>query len=193
MRSIQMLRPWLVAGTMAGAVVVFATCKKDPTAPVNVATTNLTAAVTTGTVAALANLTFSVPDAGGISPSLAGQAATVSFSNTSSPTPTMTIGSGGQTASGTTTFGSCILTITSSSFPASSALGLGKTLVINPCNITVATSGSTAGSSNRGVSLVLGSSTSTGLVVPVVLSNNGSVSLGGVTLGTVNVTPTSGG
>lgn len=47
----------------------------------------------------------------------------------------------GNTASGPLTFGSCIFTVTASSFPAIHPLALGKTATVNPCNLTIQTAG----------------------------------------------------
>lgn len=178
---------WVLAAS-AAAVLVACGGGSDP---VLVATANVVAPATASTGAALVGQTFTFPSGA----AELGTTGTTTLAVTgTAAAQSATVASAGQTASGPMTYGSCILTITTSTFPASSALGLGKTLIINPCNITVATSGATANgsSSNRNVSLVLGSSTSSGLVVPVVLNTNGSVSLGGVTLGTVAVTPTTG-
>ena len=51
------------------------------------------------------------------------------------------VAEGGNTATGVLTFGSCIFTVTASSFPASHALGLNKTVTVNPCNLTFQTAG----------------------------------------------------
>jgi hypothetical protein len=157
------------------------------TDPVVVASANVVAPATAATAAAIVGQTFSFP--AGVTELGTTAATTLAVSGTASA-QSATIASAGQTATGPMTYGSCVLTITTSTFPASSPLGLGKTLIINPCNITVATAGATAngGSSNRNASLVLGTSTSSPLLIPVVLNTNGSVSVGGITLGTVATT-----
>lgn len=157
------------------------------TDPVVVASANVVAPATAATAAAIVGQTFSFP--AGVTELGTTAATTLAVSGTASA-QSATIVSAGQTATGPMTYGSCILTITSSSFAASSALGLGKTLIINPCNINVATAGATANgaASSRNVTLALGTSTSSPEVLPVVLNSNGTVSAGGVILGTVATT-----
>ena len=52
-----------------------------------------------------------------------------------------TVAEGGNTASGNLTFGSCIFTVTASTFPAGNALANGATVTVQPCNLIFQTAG----------------------------------------------------
>ena len=154
-------------------------------------TSNLTAAVTATTAAAVVNKPFTfaagVPDFGTTTPT------TVAFTSTGA-TPAFAISAGGSTATGATTFGSCIFTITASTFPAGSKLAVNQSVRVNPCNLNVATSGGNANgaASNREVKFVLGTVDSNGNNLPVVINADGSIILNDVTLGTVTISVVTG-
>jgi hypothetical protein len=97
-------------------------------------------------------------------------------------TPAFSIAADGFAASGPTTFGSCIFTVSTSTFPASSPLAAGKSVTINPCNLTAATSGGVANgvASDRAVQFVLGALNSLIRNLPVVINPNGSIVINGV-------------
>ena len=61
----------------------------------------------------------------------------------------------GNSASGVLTFGSCIFTVTASTFPAIHPLALGKTATVNPCNLTFQTAGQNTGSSFSALTTLL--------------------------------------
>ena len=114
--------------------------------------------------------------------------------------PTFTItgpasGGGTGTASGALTYGSCIFNILSSTFVAPSPLLVGNQIVISPCDFKLATSGKPADGSSGNVTttLTLGTGTSTGSTLTVTISNTGVVTVAGQTLGTVSLTPVTGG
>lgn len=149
-----------------------------------VATSDITVTVTAATIGAIVNHPFTfaggVPDFGTTTPT------TLAFTSAGASSA-FNIGADGATAIGETTFGPCIFTITSSSFSTGSKLAVGQTVRVNPCSLKVATSGGNANgsSSDRAVSFVLGTVSSAGRNLPVVISANGSVVINGITIGTV--------
>ena len=154
-------------------------------------TSNTTAAVTASVAAAVVNQPFTfaggVPDFGTTTPT------TLAFTSATA-TPAFAIKAGGLTASGRTTFGSCIFTITASTFPAGSKLAVGEEVRVNPCSLNVATSGGNANgsASDREVKFVLGTLNSSGENLPVVINANGSVVINGETIGTVTISVVTG-
>lgn len=177
----------IVAGAvLLGGTVTLTQCKKDATSPSKVAAANLTVAATRATVAALEGKTYSFSSGSALAPELANQTVTLTFSNTAATTPTTTIAGGGGSATASTTFGSCIFTIGASSFSAMHSLGLGKTITINLCNITVYTSGQQTGTTGTvNSTITLGGTVSQPTSLQVTVSANGTVTVGGTTLGTV--------
>ncbi|WP_427913580.1 hypothetical protein ACPWT1_00995 [Ramlibacter sp. MMS24-I3-19] len=103
--------------------------------------------------------------------------------------PTFSIASGGATASGDMTFGSCIFTVKSSTFPAGSTLATGAKITVSPCSISLATNGvpATGVAVNVSVTLTLNSVTSTPYTETVSVSPAGAVSVNGQTVVTVKV------
>ena len=120
-------------------------------------------------------------------------ATTVAFTSTSA-SPSFSISSAQGAATGVTTFGSCIFTVTSSTFPAGSPLANGQVVRVDPCALNIATSGAAANGSStpRNVNLVLGALVSTAIAVPVVVNVDGSVAINGVTVDKVAVSPVTG-
>lgn len=184
--------------TLAAAL---AACGGGGDAPpvVKVSTVDATAAVTATTVAALVTPTPTVVSfATGFSGDDGTLAATpvaitgpttVSFTS-SSATPAFAITSGGATATGTTTFGSCIFTVTASTFGPTSPLALGKVVRVNPCSLTASTSGVNADGLPvvRDVVLVLGTASSTPVKLEVTVSTDGTVLIGETEVDTVTLT-----
>jgi len=155
-----------------------------------VASSNTAVPASASTTAAVADKSFAFSS--GI-PALGttGTSTTLSFTSDSK----FAVTSGGSSASGVTTYGSCIFTVTSSTFTAPHPLALGGTPVrIDPCQIQLQTSGVTAGATtNTNATLTLGTLVSTPVLVPVVISNSGQVSIGNTVLGTVTVSTATGG
>ena len=149
-------------------------------------TSNTLAPVTAKTAAAVVNEPFifsaGVPDFGTTTPTI------VAFTSTGD-TPAFAISADGATATGSTTFGSCIFTITASTFPAGSKLSVGQSVRVNPCQLNAATSGGNANGSesSREVKFVLGTLNSNGKNLPIAINADGSVILKGVTIGTVTI------
>jgi hypothetical protein len=98
------------------------------------------------------------------------------------------------------TFGSCVFTVSFSTFEETHPLAFGKQVTVTPCQASLATNGVTADGSAKPVAstLTLGSVTSVANTVQAVVSTTGSVSLvsstgATVSVGTtVTVTPTGG-
>lgn len=107
--------------------------------PVPVASTNVVVPVTAATVQALEGKSFALP-AGAFAnvPALATQPVTVTFTGTTTAAPTGTLVAANGTATGTTTFGSCIFTITTSTIP---GVTVGQQITVNPCQYNVSTGG----------------------------------------------------
>lgn len=173
--------------------VVVAGCGSggDEPAPVLVAPATVALAAAPTTVAAVEDIPFTFPS--GVAELGTTGTTTVAFTDTST-TPAFSIASGGNTATGTTQFGSCIFVVTASTFPAGSRLALGNTVVVNPCNINVNTAGqqATGVSATRSVALLLGSAASAGASITVAVNPGGQLTLNGVSVGTVTLTPVTG-
>ena len=108
--------------------------------------------------------------------------------------PGFSISSGGNTATGTTNFGSCIFVVATSSFPAGHRLATGQTVTVNPCNIRLATQGAPADSvaRQRAAVFILGTAASTGSTVTVVVNPGGTITINGAAAGTVTLVPVTG-
>ena len=167
----------------------------DP-APVKVAATNTTANVTALTVPALVTTPAAVASFPAGFGSITG-ATTISFAGA---TPTFTITNGVNTASGPTTFASCILTVTATSFAPGSGLDVGDVLTFNPCTLTATTTGVTANGVAVPRTVVLrlvtptSDATSNPFTLNVRVDPDGKVYVGtpGTYIGTVTLTTASG-
>lgn len=159
--------------------------------PVLVAPPQVNVAAAPTTVAAVEDVPFTftagVPELGTTGTT------TLAFTDTST-TPAFSIVAEGGTATGTTTFGSCIFAITASTFPAGHRLALGAVVTVNPCNINVNTAGlqATGVAASRSVALALGSAVSSGNSVTVQVNPGGQLVLNGNSVGTVTLTPVTG-
>lgn len=138
------------------------------------------------TTAAVEDVPFVFPQ--GV-PDLGTTASTSIVFTDTATTPAFSIASGGNTATGTTAFGSCIFRITNSTFPSTHRLALGNQITINPCNIKVETSGMSvdAPAEQRSVALLLGSAASSGTPVTVDVNPGGQLTLNGKVAGTVTI------
>lgn len=108
--------------------------------------------------------------------------------------PKFGISSAEGSANGGLTFASCHFLMTTSTYPSTHPLAQGKTVVVNPCSISIDTAGKTAGggTASTGVSFVLGGTTSAPVLLPVSISSTGEVSVGGVSVATATVVVTTG-
>jgi hypothetical protein len=161
--------------TATGATVVAAS-----PATQGAATTVLRAAATT---AAPATFASGVPDFG----TTASTTLAISSSDATATTPTggtvtgpaFSVASGGNTASGVLTFGSCVFTVSASTFGASHPLALGKQVTVNPCQASLATAGVTADGTTKSTdtTLTLGTATSSTVKLSVQVWPSGAVLL----------------
>jgi hypothetical protein len=192
----------LVSVAALVAVGVAATaCKDDSTSPkVMVAATDATVPMNATVTNALVGTTFSFPGgAGALAPALANQNLALAFAGTATaPTALITITSptGGAvgTATANVSFGSCIFLVSNSSFPAGHSLANGQTITVNPCNLSINTTGAVANgvATSRSVALLLGAAASAKATVIVGVTAGGQITLNGNNVGTVALTPISG-
>lgn len=179
---------------------LFACGHSHPTAP-EVATSNLTVDIGAANIAALLPASggspttvtfangFATTNPSGATVALTG-ATTVTFAGTATA-PTFTIANGGNTASGTLSFGSCDFHINSTGIAVFAA---GNTYKVDPCSVTVNTAGHAVGSSGTlTVTWNFGGFLSATITLPVLIGGNGTVTLGGVVIGTVPVGASTGG
>lgn len=106
------------------------------------------------------------------------------------------------TATGGMKFGSCIFTINpGSTYPATSPLGSGKIITVNPCQVSVSAAGASADGTSTGgtASFVLGTTASTPVTVTVTISSTGVLTIPNpvagqppITIGTATVAPATG-
>ena len=154
-------------------------------------TTNIAAPVVASTTAAVVNTPFAFPS--GV-PSLGTTSATTVAFTSTGDTPAFSIGSGGAVATGATRFGSCIFTVTASTFPPGFPLSTGQVVTVQPCSLNVVTAGGLANGSSalRNVSLVLGTTLSTSTPLSVIIAPDGKVTINNIVVGTATVAPVSG-
>lgn len=135
------LRLMAILAVMAGMLTILG-CPSDEEAEVQVAASNAVIPANATTVRAIEGQTFSFPNGAaalaGLAPELATQPVTLAFSNTAAATPTFTLTSAGRTATGTTRFGSCTFTVTSSNIP---GVNVGEQLTVNVCQVNAQTGG----------------------------------------------------
>lgn len=180
---------WTVTIGMAAAL---AGCGGGSGEQTLVVTQDAQVPVTSSVTSAVVQTPFTFPS--GVASFGTSAPTTVTFTSTAA-TPAFTVTSGSNTASGTTTFGSCIFTVTASTFPADSPLATGKVITVNPCTLTVDTSGTAADGTPDTVAgtLVLGTIASDGANVSIAVSPSGDLLLNGTPLDVVvPVTPLSG-
>jgi len=193
-------RSRLMVGALTCVAALFLTQCKDAVAPEKVVTEDIVVPITVATVAAVEGVTFSFPAAAGavLAPALANQPFSVAFTNTASATPTASFAVPGATGTdgqpgrivATTTFGSCIFTVTSTNLP-----NIPLTITVNPCSINASTGGvpATGASTTVGAAVVFGTATSGTAVVVVNVSPTGVVTINGANAGTVTVVSVTGG
>jgi hypothetical protein len=131
-----------------------------------------------------------VPDFG----TTASTTVAVSATPLGTPPPSFTISSGGATATGDLTFGSCIFTVKSSTFPAGSKLVAGAKITVSPCKITLATAGVIAAGTPASVSttLTLNTVTSAPYKITVTITPSGTVQVNGLTVYTTTLSSATG-
>ncbi len=169
---------WVLA---ASATAVLVACGGG-TDPVVVASSNVVVPVTAATATAIVGQSFSFP--AGVADLGTTAATTVAVSGTAA-SKTVSIASAGQTASGPMTFGSCIMTITTSTFPATSPLAVGKVITVNPCTISARVANAIFDGTpvQRDVFLQFGLVVSLSNSTPVTVNKDGTVVVGGQVIG----------
>lgn len=198
MNELKVWRTRLFAGAVAcTAVVALTQCDTVATAPKQVVAANLTVATTKATVPALEAQTLSFAGAGAVlATGTAGASFTLALTNTAAATPTATIIIAGATNTNvvsTTTFGSCIFTVTSATGPFAFLFPAGRVITIDPCQITVNAAGQQTGTTSTNPILVkLGTFNSAPLQIPVTISPTGVITIAGTTVGTTTVTNATG-
>ena len=190
---------------IAGLISGLAACGGGSDAPAKVATADTTFTIdaanaqTAATLLTTAAKSFSfasgVADLGTTTPT------TVTFAGTAA-TPTFAVSSSAGTASGTLGFGSCVMTITSSTFTSGPmAPPLPKTITISPCEVAVDTSGDAVGApvANETATLTFGTTVSqpANLIGSVTINDAGQVIItqtdgSSINIGTVPVTTPTG-
>ncbi|MBX3588560.1 MAG: hypothetical protein KF796_18175 [Ramlibacter sp.] len=113
--------------------------------------------------------------------------------STTSTTQTATISADGKTASGDMGYGSCFFVIKTSNFADNSALAVGKTVVVNPCEMKVTTAGLVAngGEQLTRVSMTLGTQLGAGSI-KITITPDGIVKSGSSQLANLSLTPATG-
>ena len=177
-------------GALAVAALLAGCGGGDGNSP-QVVSKDATVKVNGSTSAAITNTAFSFPN--GVSQLGTTSATTVKFTSNSA-TPAFSIASGGATATGTTTFGSCHFTITATTFTSGPLSVQGSTIIVDPCNIDVNTSGVTANgvTATAEASLVLGAAVSGNTSVQINVDPSGQLTVNGTSVGTVTLQPLTG-
>lgn len=180
---------WVVGAVAAAALV--AACGGGSSTPILVASTDAVLPAAAPVVAAVAGVPFAFPS--GVPALGTTGTTTIAFSGTAAATG-FSVASGGNTATGATSFGSCIFAVTASTFPAGHPLSQGQTVTVNPCSMNIGTAGAVANgvAQSRSVALVLGSANSAGATITVGVTAGGQLTLNGNSVGTVSLTPVSG-
>lgn len=174
-----------------GASALLYACGGDSNdQPLGVAS-NTTLSTNSTVAAAVVAVPFSFPT--GVPDFGTTAATTLTFTSTSTA-PAFSIASGGATATGTTSFGSCLFAVQASTFPAGSKLAVGQVITVNPCNVNVQTAGQQANGvgATRSVALVLGTAVASGQSITVSVNPGGQLTLNGTSVGQVTLVPITG-
>lgn len=161
----------------------------SPAPTAKVATSDATAAIGPANGAAIANAVAntSFTFAGG---TLGSATSTVVQFTDKSATPAFSATSSAGTVTGTTTFGSCIFTVKTSTNP---AVAVGSVFTYNPCTFTVATAGAPANGSTAARVATFNFTPSAGIgSIPVTIAADGAILINGIFLGGVGLSVTTG-
>ncbi len=187
--GMRLKRPGLALGALALAL---AACGRDSTAPVQIATQNVTTTFNGSAAQAIAGRAISIPGAAGlVAPAAPNQNLSLTFGGTPTATTaqaTITTASGATTGSFTAnvTFGSCLFTITS--VTGNLGLTVGQQIRVNPCSLNINTAGQQVGTTANSIATVsFGNFRSAPLPVQVQVNENGSVTVNNQTVGTVPI------
>ncbi len=160
-----------------------------PAPSAKVATSDATASIGPANGATIANAVAntSFTFAGG---TLGSTGSTVVQFTDKSATPAFSATSSAGVVTGTTTFGSCIFTVKTSTNP---LVAVGTVFTYNPCTFTVATAGAPANGSSSSRVATFNFSPSTGTAsIPVIVAADGAILINGVFLGGVGLSVTTG-
>ena len=147
-------------------------------------------AVSANTAAAVLGDPFTFP--GGVPNFGTTTPTTITFTSATA-TPAFSISANGSTATGITRIGSCTFVIDNSSFSVDSPLGVGKTVLVDPCSVTADTVGAKPGDPTLAeVKLVLGSLFSAGSKIKITVKEDGSVIIKEKTIGKVTISVVTG-
>lgn len=187
-----MKRFGISAGLVAVSAAVLVACGSGDTVPVvQLVAADFTANAAPANTAGLVGVSLTAPT--GV-PALGTTAATTIAIGGTAAAQTAKVTEGANTADGRWTYGSCIFTITASTFPSSHPLALGKTVTIEPCTVSVNTTNMVADApaTNRTLTVNFGGRPATA-VVPVIVNSNGTLTVNGGSAGTVTLRPSTGG
>ena len=168
-RNVGKVMPYLVAVLALVSVIALSACGGNEETR-NVATTTALGANTDTThtsVAAVVGQAFTVPNGAVFNAGIGNNPVTFTFPTAS----TFQLDRGSSRATGTTTFGSCILTVTASSFAVGQGPQVGQTITLTTCNITVSAS-----------TVEVGGAAVSGTITLVVTSSTGTSTSSAVTL-----------
>lgn len=190
------VRLMAMVGVLAGALTLLGCPGGDEEEPLKVAATDAVLNVNSTVVRALENQPFSFASGAALSPALANQPMTLTFTNTATATPNFTVtapnvrGTDGNPAraTGTTAFGSCTFSVASSTFspgPPPAGPQVGQTITVNPCQVNAATGGiQTAVLTRLDIRVQLGVTTSQFRVADIFINpTTGEVTLNNVATG----------
>lgn len=180
----------LALGAVAAAALL-AACGGGSSDPILVSSSDAAVPASAAVVSAVAGTSFSFES--GVAALGTTGATSVAFTGTAA-SPGFNVSSGGNTATGSAGFGSCIFVVSSSSFPAGHSLAPGQTVTVNPCSLSVRTTGAVANgvAVPRNVALLLGAASSANSTATVAVTAGGALTLNGASVGTVTLVPVSG-
>ncbi|MCV2368629.1 hypothetical protein [Roseateles oligotrophus] len=180
----------LTASAMAVSGALLGGCSDGTDGEVIAATTNLVVPANATTVASVKDVPYVF--ASGVAELGTATATTVKFTSAGAA-PAFSISSSEGAATGATTFGSCIFTVVTSTYPAIHPLAQFKIVRIANCGFQFNTAGVNAGISIPVPSFFgLGSVNSASAPVSVVMTDTGSVTVNGTVVGNVTVGVTGG-
>lgn len=164
-------------------------------------TVSIDAATGPATTAAVRNVAFNFPSgvpafstAGPTTVTFTAASGTTSSLGTTSDATGFIVTSGGQTATGTVNFGSCIFGVQNSTFPDGSPLATGSEVTVSPCALFINTAGEPADSQARQriVRLILGSVSSSNVLLAVSVDPQGTVFVNQIPVGEVPIVEVTG-
>ncbi|MBU6366704.1 MAG: hypothetical protein KJT01_10885 [Gemmatimonadetes bacterium] len=186
--GLRLKRPGLALGALALAL---AACGKESTAPVKIATQNVTTTFNGSVAQAIAGRSVSIPGAAGlVAPAAPNQNLGLTFGGTATAptaTGTVTTSAGATTGSFTAnvTFGSCTFTFTS--VTGNLGITVGQSIRVNPCALNLVTAGQAVGTTNNtNATVSFGNFLSAPIPVQVQVSENGTVTVNNQTVGQVS-------